>query len=37
VLGSGPTIFGGVAAPFYLKLVDVKKFPAGIVVHTYAK
>jgi len=34
-LGSGSPIFTGLAIPLYLKLVDVKAFPGGIVVHTY--
>jgi dihydrofolate reductase len=36
-LGSGLPIFSGLAVPTYLKLVDVKKFPKGIVVHSYAR
>jgi len=35
VLGSGLPVFTGLANPLYLKLVDVKVFPGGIVVHTY--
>jgi len=35
VLGAGQTVFNGVAQPLDLKLVDVKAFPGGIVVHTY--
>lgn len=35
ILGSGLPIFTGLAKPVYLKLVDVKTFPAGIIVHTY--
>ena len=35
VLGEGLTIFNGVVRPLDLKLVDVKAFPGGIVVHTY--
>jgi len=34
-LGSGLPIFTDLATPLYLKLVDVKSFPGGIVVHTY--
>jgi dihydrofolate reductase len=34
-LGSGLPIFSGLAVPAYLKLVDVKTFPKGIVVHNY--
>jgi len=36
-LGSGLPIFSGLAMPAYLRLVDVKKFPKGIVLHTYAR
>lgn len=35
VLGAGLPIFDGLTTPFYLKLVDVKVFPKGTVVHTY--
>lgn len=35
VLGAGLPIFNGLAKPSYLKLVDVKVFPGGTVVHTY--
>ncbi|GGB05158.1 dihydrofolate reductase family protein [Puia dinghuensis] len=35
VLGAGLPIFDGLAKPLYLKLVDVKVFPGGVVVHTY--
>lgn len=35
VLGTGLPIFDGLAKPFYLKLVDVKAFPGGTVVHIY--
>lgn len=35
VLGAGLPIFDGLAKPFYLKLVNVKVFPGGIVAHTY--
>jgi dihydrofolate reductase len=35
VLGEGLTIFNGVAQPLYLKLVDSKTFPAGIIARTY--
>jgi dihydrofolate reductase len=34
-LGSGLPIFTGLAIPLYLKLVDEKAFPGGVVVHTY--
>jgi dihydrofolate reductase len=34
-LGSGLPIFTDLAIPLDLKLVDVKSFPGGIVVHTY--
>ena len=34
-LGSGLPIFSGLAVPAYLKLVDIKTFPKGTVVHTY--
>ena len=34
-LGSGSSIFNGLAMPQYLKLADVKAFPGGVVVHTY--
>ena len=34
-LGSGFPIFTSLAGPLYLNLVDAKKFPKGIVVHTY--
>jgi dihydrofolate reductase len=37
VLGEGMPIFNGIAAPLDLKLVDVKAFPGGIVVHSYSK
>jgi dihydrofolate reductase len=37
VLGGGLPIFNGLAKPFYLKLVDVKAFPGGTVVHIYGK
>ena len=36
VLGEGLPIFTGLAKPFYLKLVDVKVFPAGTTVHIYS-
>ncbi|HLX91542.1 MAG TPA: dihydrofolate reductase family protein [Puia sp.] len=36
VLGSGLPIFDGLAQPLYLKLVDVKSFPKGVIVHTYS-
>lgn len=35
VLGAGLQIFTGLAKPLDLKLVAVKDFPGGIVVHTY--
>jgi dihydrofolate reductase len=34
-LGSGLPIFTDLATPRYLKLVDVKAFPGGVVVHIY--
>jgi dihydrofolate reductase len=34
-LGAGLPIFNDLALPLYLKLVDVKVFPKGTVVHTY--
>ncbi len=34
-LGSGLPIFTDLARPLYLKLVDVKAFPGGVVAHTY--
>lgn len=34
-LGSGLSIFNGLAMQLYLKLTDVKAFPKGTVVHTY--
>ena len=34
-LGSGLPTFSDLAIPLYLKLVDVKAFPGGVVVHTY--
>jgi len=34
-LGSGLPIFSDLAIPLYLKLVDEKSFPGGIVAHTY--
>lgn len=37
ILGTGLSIFHGLAKPFYLKLIDVKIFPGGTVVHTYGK
>jgi dihydrofolate reductase len=36
-LGSGMPIFTGLALPLYLKLVEVKTFPGGIVVNHYSK
>lgn len=35
VLGAGLPIFTGLANPLYLKLVDVKAFPGGVIAHTY--
>lgn len=35
VLGAGMPIFTGLEKPLDLKLVDVKAFPKGVVVHTY--
>jgi dihydrofolate reductase len=35
-LGSGLPIFTGLAIPLYLKLMDIKTFPKGIVVHHYS-
>lgn len=35
VLGAGLPIFAGLAKPLYLKLVDVKVFPGGTIVHVY--
>jgi dihydrofolate reductase len=35
-LGSGSPIFTSLAIPLYLKLVDVKTFPKGVVVHHYS-
>jgi dihydrofolate reductase len=35
VLGSGLPIFNGLAAPVYLKLIEVKAFPGGTVAHRY--
>ena len=34
-LGSGLPIFTSLATPLYMKLVDVKSFPGGVVAHTY--
>src|SRR5882724_3288351 len=34
-LGSGSPIFTDLALPLYLKLVDVKAFPGGVLAHTY--
>ena len=36
-LGSGLPIFSGLAIPLYLKLVDVKSFPGGVVAHIYSR
>jgi dihydrofolate reductase len=35
ILGAGLSIFNGLATLSYLKLIDVKVFPKGVVVHTY--
>jgi dihydrofolate reductase len=35
VLGAGLPIFNGLAKPLYLKLVDVKVFPGGVIAKTY--
>jgi dihydrofolate reductase len=35
-LGSGLPIFTDLGIPLYLKLVDVKNFPGGVVVHHYS-
>jgi dihydrofolate reductase len=35
-LGSGLRIFTSLEAPLYLKLVEVKAFPKGIVAHSYS-
>ncbi len=35
-LGSGLPIFTDLAIPLYLKLMDVKAFPGGVVVHHYS-
>jgi len=34
-LGSGLPIFTGLKIPLYLKLVDTKAFPGGIIAHSY--
>lgn len=34
-LGSGLPIFTGLEVPLYLKLVDVKAFPGGVIAKTY--
>ena len=34
-LGSGMPIFTGIEIPLYLKLVEAKAFPGGILAHTY--
>jgi len=34
-LGSGLPIFTGLKIPLYMKLVDAKAFPGGVVAHTY--
>lgn len=35
VLGAGLSIFNGLAKPLYLKLVDVKVFPGGVIAKTF--
>lgn len=35
VLGTGLPIFSGLSKPLYLKLVDMKAFPGGVIAHTY--
>jgi len=35
VLGSGLPIFSGIEMPLYLKLMDTKVFPKGVVAKTY--
>jgi dihydrofolate reductase len=35
ISGSGLPIFTGIAQPLYLKLVDVKTFPGGVIALTY--
>jgi dihydrofolate reductase len=35
LLGAGEAVFSDLATPRYLKLVDVKVFPAGAMVRTY--
>jgi dihydrofolate reductase len=35
-LGSGLPIFTGLSIPLYLKLVDVKAFPGGVIAKTYS-
>ncbi len=34
-LGSGLPVFSGLATPLYLKLVEVKVFPRGVIAQTY--
>ena len=34
--GTGLQIFTGLEIPLYLKLVEIKVFPRGIVAHTYS-
>jgi dihydrofolate reductase len=34
-LGAGMPIFDGLSAPLYLKLLDVKTFPTGIIIRTF--
>jgi dihydrofolate reductase len=36
VLGAGLSIFTDVTIPLYLKLVEAKAFPGGVVAHTYS-
>lgn len=37
ILGAGIPVFNGLTAPGYLKLVDVKAYPQGTVVHVYGR
>lgn len=37
ILGTGNPIFNGVQLPVYLKLLEVRSFPGGTVVHTYGR
>ncbi len=34
-LGAGQPIFDGLSIPLYLKLVDVKPFPGGVIAKHY--